>query len=145
MEQENSSYFQEVRNNFSIFVFISVLKLYFLGTTQVDIKEPVIYLHKLEQLKLCNLSYTKEYEQKFRKYVIIARVGRTPKYLNKYILKIQGPIGLKLWNEFSTSKYKNSPYIGARIEFVKKMVRKRMSKYRRKKSNKETRYKSTTL
>ena len=54
-------------------------------------------------------------------------------------------MGFKLWNEFSTFEYKNSPYIGARIEFVKKMVRKRMCKYRRKKSNKETRYKSTTL
>ena len=96
-------------------------------------------------MKLCNLSYIKGYEQKFRKYSILARVGRTPKYLNKYILKIQGPGGLKLWNKFSTSKYKNSPYIGVRIEFVKKLVRKIMCKYRRKKPNKETRHKSTTL
>ena len=27
-------------------------------------------------------------------------VIRTPEYLNKYILKIQGPVGLRLWNEF---------------------------------------------
>ena len=39
-----------------------------------------------------------------------------------YILKIQGPVGLRLWNEFSTFEYKNSPYIGARIEFVKKWL-----------------------
>ena len=119
MEQEKNSYFQEVRNNFSISVFINLIKLYFLGTTQEDVKEPAIYLHKLEQLKLCNLSYIREYEQKFRKYAILARVDRTPEYLNKYILKIQGPVGLTLLNEFSTSEYKNSPYIGARIEFVK--------------------------
>ena len=75
-------------------------------------------------MKLCNLSYIKEYEQKFRKYAILVRVDRTPKYLNKYILKIQGPIGLRLWNKFSTFEYKNSPYIGARIEFVKKLIRK---------------------
>ena len=31
-------------------------------------------------------------------------------------------MGLKLWNEFTTSEYKNSPYIGARIEFVKKWL-----------------------
>ena len=71
-------------------------------------------------MKLCNISYIKEYEQKFRKYAILARVNRTLEYLNKYILKIQGPIGLRLWIEFSTSEYKNSPYIGDRIEFVKK-------------------------
>ena len=112
--QENNSYFQEVRNNFSIFVFI----------TQDDVKEPTICLHKLEQLKLCNLSYIREYEQKFRKYAILARVDGTPEYLNKYILKIQGPIGLGLWNEFTTSEYKNSPYIGARIEFVKNWLEK---------------------
>ena len=70
-------------------------------------------------MKLYNLSYIKEYELKFRKYAILARVDRTPEYLNKYILKIQGPIGLRLWNEFSNFEYKNSPYIGARIEFVK--------------------------
>ena len=119
MEQENSSYFQEVKNNFSISIFINLIKLYFLVTTHEDIKEPTIYLHKLEQLKLCNISYIKEYEQKFRKYAILARVNRTLEYLNKYILKIQGPIGLRLWNDFSTSEYKNSPYIGARIKFVK--------------------------
>ena len=44
-----------------------------------------------------------------------------------------------------TSEYKNSPYIGARIEFAKELVRKTMCKYRGKKPNKETRYKSTTL
>ena len=70
-------------------------------------------------MKLCNLSYIKESEQKFRKYAILAREDKTPAYLNKYILKIQGPVRLRLWNEFSTSEYKNSPYIGARIEFVK--------------------------
>ena len=59
MEQENSSYFQEVRNNFSISVFINLIKLYFLGTTQEDVNEPVLYLYKFEQLKLCNLSYIK--------------------------------------------------------------------------------------
>ena len=85
MKQENNSYFQEVRNNFSIFVFINLIKLYFLGTTQEDIKKPAIYLHKLEQMKLYNLSYIKKYEQKFRKYAILARVDRTPEYLNKYI------------------------------------------------------------
>ena len=89
--------------------------------------------------------YIKEYLHKFRKYVILARVDKTPEYLNIYILKIQGPVGLRLWNEFSTFEYKNSPYIGAIIEFVKKLVTKRMRKYRRKKQNKETRYKSTTL
>ena len=116
-----------------------------MGTTQEDVKEPAIYLHKLYKLKLCNLSYIKEYEQKFRKYAILARVYKTPEYLNKYILKIQGLVGLRLWNEFSTSEYKNSPYIGARIEFVKKLVRKRMCKYKKKKSNKETIHKSTTF
>ena len=49
----------------------------------------------------------------------LAIVDRTPEYLNKYILKIQGPVGLMQWNEISTSEYKNSPYRGARIEFVK--------------------------
>ena len=39
MEQENSSYFQEVRNNFSISVFINLIKLYFLGATQEDVDE----------------------------------------------------------------------------------------------------------
>ena len=34
MELENSSYFQDVETNFSIFVFINLIKLYFLGTTQ---------------------------------------------------------------------------------------------------------------
>ena len=72
MEQENSSYFQEVRNDFSISIFINLIKLYFLGTTQEDVKEPTIYAHKLEQLKLCNLLYIKVYEQKFRKYAILA-------------------------------------------------------------------------
>ena len=51
MEQENNSYFEEVWNNFSISIFINLIKLYFLGTTQEDVKEPTIYLHKLEQLK----------------------------------------------------------------------------------------------
>ena len=51
MEQENNSYFLEYRNNFSTSVFINLIKLYFLGTTQEDVKEPAIYLHKLEQLK----------------------------------------------------------------------------------------------
>ena len=82
MEQENNSYFQEVRNNFSISVLINLVKLYFLGTTQEDVKEPAIHLHKLEQLKLCNLLYIREYEQKFRKYAILVRVDRTPEYLN---------------------------------------------------------------
>ena len=118
MEQANNSYFLEYRNNFSTSVFINLIKLYFLGTTQEDVKEPAIYLHKLYKLKLCNLSYIKEYEQKFRKYAIL-RVNRTLEYLNKYILKIQGPVRLRLWNEFSTFEYKNSPYIGTRIEFVK--------------------------
>ena len=63
--------------------------------------------------------YIKEYLHKFRKYAILVRVDKTPEYLNKYILKIQGPVGLRLWNEFSTFEYKNSPYIGARIEFIK--------------------------
>ena len=89
-------------------------------------------------MKLCSLSYIREYEQKFRKYAIIARVYRTPEYLNKYILKIQEPVGLRLWNEFTTSKYKNSLYIGARIEFVKNWWEKECV-------NKETRHKSITL
>ena len=38
MEQESNSYFQEVRNNFSISVFINLIKLYLLGTTQEDVK-----------------------------------------------------------------------------------------------------------
>ena len=84
MEQENISYFQEVRNNFSISVFINLIKLYFLGTTQEDVKEPAIYLHKLEQLKLCNLSYIREYEQKFRKYAILDRVN----ILNVYYIHL---------------------------------------------------------
>ena len=63
-------------------MFINLIKLYFLGTTQEDINEHAIYLHKLEQLKLCNLSYIKEYEKKFRKYAILSRVDRTP---NMYI------------------------------------------------------------
>ena len=124
MEQENSSYFQEVKNNFSIFVFINLIKLYFLGTTQEDLNEPILYLYKFEQLKLCYLSYIKEYEQKIMKYAILAKIDRIPEYLNKYILKIQGLVGVRLWNEFSTSEYKNSPYIGRRVEFVKKLVRK---------------------
>ena len=124
MEQENSSYFQEVRNNFSISMFINLIKSYFLGTTQEDVNEPVLYLYKFEQLKLCNLSYIKEYEQKFRKYAILAKIDRIPEYLNKYILKIQGPIGVRLWNEFSTSEYKNSPYIVSRVEFVKNWLEK---------------------
>ena len=103
MEQANNSYFQEVRNNFSMFAFINLIKLYFLGTTQEDIKEPAIYLHKLEQLKLCNFSCIKDYEKKFKIYAILARVDRTPEYLNKYILKIQGLVRLRLWNEFTTS------------------------------------------
>ena len=141
MKQENNSYFQEVKNNFSISVFISLIKLYFLGTTQEDLNEPILYIYKFEQLKLCSISYIKEYEQKFRKYEILAKIDRIPEYLNKYILKIQGPVGVRLWNEFSTSEYKNSPYIGSRVEFVKKMVRKKMFEYRRKKSNKRTRFK----
>ena len=70
-------------------------------------------------MKLCNFSCIKDYEQKFRIYAILARVDRTPEYLNNYILKIQQPIGVRLWNEFSTYEYKNSPYIGANIEFLK--------------------------
>ena len=96
MEQENSSYFQEVRNNFSIYVFINLIKLYFLGITQEDVNEPVLYLYKFEQVKLCNLSYIKEYEQKFKKYVIIAKIDRIPEYLNKYIFKIQELVGVRL-------------------------------------------------
>ena len=142
MEQENNNYFQQVRNNFSIYVFINLIKLYFLGTTQEDVKEPTIYLHKLEQLKLCNLSYIREYEQKFRKYAILARIDRTPEYLNKYILKIQGLIGLRLWNEFSTFEF--SLY-RCYNRICKKLIRKRMCKYRTKNPNKETRYKSTIL
>ena len=46
-------------------------------------------------------------------------IDRIPEYLNEYILKIQGPVGVRLWNEFSTSEHKNSPYIGSRVEFVK--------------------------
>lgn len=42
----------------------------------------------------------------------------TFEYLNKYILKIQGPIKLRLWDEFSTSKLKYPHYIGFRIELV---------------------------
>ena len=105
-EQENNSYFQEVKNNFSISVFINLIKLLFLGTTQEDLNEPIIYLYNFEQIKLCNLSYIKEYEQKFRKYAIFAKVDRIPEYLNKYILKIQGLVGVRLWNEFSTFEYR---------------------------------------
>ena len=78
MEQENNSYFQEVKNNFSISVFINLIKLYFLGTTQEDVNEPILYLYKFEQLKLCNLSYIKEYEQNFRKYAILAKIDKIP-------------------------------------------------------------------
>ena len=119
MEQENSSYFQEVKNNFSIYVFINLIKLYFVGTTQEDLNEPIIYLYKFERLKLCNLSYIKEYKQKSHKYAILAKIDKIPEYLNKYILKIQGLVGVRLWNEFSASEYKNSSYIGSRVEFVK--------------------------
>ena len=59
MEQENNSYFQEVKNNFSISGFINLIKLYFLGTTQEDLNEPILYLYMFKQLKLCNLSYIK--------------------------------------------------------------------------------------
>ena len=48
MKQENSSYFQKVKNNFSISVFINLIKLYFLGTTQEDVNEPILYLYKFE-------------------------------------------------------------------------------------------------
>ena len=96
MEQENNSYFQEVNNNFSIFVFINLTKLYFFGTTQEDLNEPILYLYMFEQLKLCNLSYIKEYEQKFRKYAILTKLDTIPEYLNQYILKIQGPVGVRL-------------------------------------------------
>ena len=119
MEHENNSYFQEVKNNFSIFVFINLIKFYFLGTTQDDLNEPMF-----EQLKLCNILYIKEYENKFRKYAILAKVDRIPKYLNKYILKIQGHVGIRLWNEFSTFEYRNSPYIGSRVEFVRSWLEK---------------------
>ena len=126
-------------------MFINLKKLYFLGTTQEDLNEPILYLYKFEQLKLCYLSYIKEYEQKFRKYTILAKIDRMPEYLNKYILKIKGLVGVRLWNEFSTSEYKNSPYIGSRVEFVKKLVKKGIFEYRRKKSNKITTLKYTTL
>ena len=53
------------------------------------------------------------------KYAILAKVDRIPKYLNKYILKIQGPIGFRLWNGFSTAKYRSSPYIGNIVEFMR--------------------------
>ena len=62
----------------SIFVFINLIKLYFLGTTQEDLNEPILYLYKFEQLKLCNFSYIKEYEHKFRKYAILAKIDRIP-------------------------------------------------------------------
>ena len=52
MQQENSSYFQEVKNNFSISVFINLIKLYYLGTTQEDLNKPILYIYKFEQLKL---------------------------------------------------------------------------------------------
>ena len=55
-----------------------------MGTTQEDVKEPAIYLYKLEQLKLCNLSYIREYEQKFRKYAILDRVN----ILNVYYIHL---------------------------------------------------------
>ena len=70
---------------------------------------------------MCYLSYIKEYE---RKYAILDKIDRIPEYLNKYILKIQGPVGVRLWNEFLTSEYKNSPYIGSRVEFVKNCLEK---------------------
>ena len=74
-------------------------------------------------MKLCNLSYIKEYEQKFRKYAILAGVDKTPEDFNKYILKIQGFVGLRLWNEFSTSEYKNSPYIeNVTLEDLRNMI-----------------------
>ena len=43
--------------------------------------------------------------------------------MNKYIFKIQGPVGVILWNEFSTSEYKNSPYISSRVEFVRNWLK----------------------
>ena len=95
MEQENNNYFQEVKNNFSISVFINLIKLYFLGT-QEDLNKHILYLYKFEQLKLCNLLYIKEYEQKFRKYAILTNINRIPEYFNKYILKIQGPVLVRL-------------------------------------------------
>ena len=69
-------------------MFINLIKLYFLGTTQEDLNKPIFYLYKFEQLKLCNLSYIKEYEQKCTKYAILAKIDRILEYLNKYILKI---------------------------------------------------------
>ena len=83
MEQEDGNYFPKVINNISIIVFINLIKLYFLGTTQKYVNEFVINIHKLEQLKLCNLSYIKKIEQKRRKYAILVRVDRTPKYFVK--------------------------------------------------------------
>ena len=74
MEQEDGNYFPKVITNISIIVFINLIKLYFLGTTQKYVNELVISIHKLEQLKLCNLSYIKKIEQKCRKYAILVRV-----------------------------------------------------------------------
>ena len=70
-----------------LYLCLYFIKLYFLETTKDDVNEPILYLYKFEQLKLCNLSYIKEYEEKFRKYAIIAKIDRIPEYLNKYILK----------------------------------------------------------
>ena len=80
-------------------MFINLIKLYFLGTIQECLNEPILYLYKFEQLKLCNLSYIKENEQKCRKMQFLLKLMEYPEYLNKYILKIQGPIGVRLWNE----------------------------------------------
>ena len=81
--------------------------------------------------------YIKEYEQKFRKYAILARVDRTLEYLNKCLLQIQWLVELRLWNEFSTSEYKNSPYIGARIEFVKNWLERECVSIRERNQTKE--------
>lgn len=42
-------------------------------------------------------------------YAILAKVDRTPEYLNKHILKMQGLVGLKLWDEFLKTENVNTP------------------------------------
>ena len=43
---------------------MNLINLYYLRTTKKSINKYLIYLYELEQLKLYNLSYINEYEQK---------------------------------------------------------------------------------
>ena len=50
MEQENSSYFKEVKNNFSISVFINLIKLYFVDILLTLFFGNILHLFLLNHL-----------------------------------------------------------------------------------------------